>query len=69
MHILVISKILVKHLSSLMTTLRCFHKIQSSPEVDKLLYLIIALLNSSLEKKGYLHICFNGSSFRRLGLI
>ena len=58
--------ILVRHLSFLITDLRCFHKIQSGLDIDKLLHLIMALFNSSLKNEGQFHDCFNGSSFRRL---
>ena len=69
MHILAILAILVRHLSFLMTILRYFYEIKSSVEVDKFLYLVMALLNFSLEKGGYLHICFNKIFSKRLGLI
>ncbi len=35
----------------LMTSLRCFHKILSSLEADKLLYLLMVIVNSSSEKE------------------
>jgi len=38
---------------SLRMTLRCLHDNLSSSSVEKLLQLVIALLNSSLEKKAY----------------
>ena len=38
---------------SLRMTLRCLHDNLSSPSVEKLLQLVIALLNSSLEKEAY----------------
>ena len=65
-HTLAMLTILVRHLSFLITDLRCFHEIQSGPDIDKLLHLTIALLNSSLKNRGQSHDCFNGSSFRRL---
>ena len=40
-----------KHLSSLMTSLRCFHKILSGLEADKLLYLLMAIVNYFFEKE------------------
>ena len=49
MYVLVILTILRRHLSSLITALRCFHEIQSGPGVDELLHLVMALLNSSLK--------------------
>ena len=69
MHILVMLMILIKHLSSLIIALKYFHKIQSSPEVDKLLYLAIVFLNSSLEKSSHSKVCFDRISFNRLELI
>jgi len=65
-HTLAMLMILVRHLSFLMTDLRCFHEIQSGPDMDKLLHLTMTLLNSSLKNGGQSHDCFNGSSFRRL---
>ena len=44
---------LFKHLSFLITSLRYFHKIQSGPEVDELLHLSMAIINSFLEKGYY----------------
>ena len=44
---------LSKHLSFLITSLRYFHKIQSGPEVDELLHLSMAIVNSFLKKEHY----------------
>jgi len=52
---------LLKHLSSLTTHLRYFYDILSGPGADKLLYLLIVILNSSLEKKFYSKYCFDRS--------
>ena len=66
MYILVILVILIKHLLSLVIVLKYFQKIQSSLEVDKLLYLAMALLNSLLEKSIYTKDNFNEISFKIL---
>ena len=65
-HVLAMLMILVKHLSSFMIAFRCFHEVQSSPGVNKLLYLMMVLLNFLLENRGHLHIYFdrNSSKFR-----
>jgi len=42
-----------KHVSSLMTYLRCPYDNLLGPEADKLLHLIIALVNSSSENDDY----------------
>jgi len=60
MHVLMMLIILDRYLSSFRTTLRYLQKIQSEPEVDKLLYLLITFLNSSLEKLGYSFKGFEG---------
>ena len=49
-HTLVILMMLRRHLSSFITAFRYFHEIWSGLEADKLLYLLMALLNSFLEK-------------------
>ena len=59
---LVILTMLLRHFSSLTTAFRCFYKIWSGLEVDKLLHLWTMLLNSSLEKDIYINISFNGIS-------
>ena len=41
-----------KHLMSLITALRCFYKTLSELGVNKLLHLLIALINFSFDKKG-----------------
>jgi len=46
-HVLAMLMILVRYLLSLVTVLKCFYEIQSSLGVNKLLHLIIVLLNSS----------------------
>ena len=66
---LVMFTMLLKHLSSLMTHLRCFHDILSGPEADKLLHLLIAILNSSLKKEFYGKYCFDRSFSNRELLI
>ena len=52
---------LLKHLSSLTTHLRYLYDILSGLGADKLLYLLIVILNSSLEKKFYSKYCFDRS--------
>jgi len=59
---LVMLMMLSKHLSSLMTSLRCFHEILSGPGAEKLLYLLIAIINSFLEKEFHDEYCLDGSS-------
>ena len=51
--VLVMLILLSKYLSSLTTNLKCFYKILSGPEADKLLYLLIAIINYFLEKEFY----------------
>ena len=51
--VLAILMMLSKHLSFLTTSLRCFHEIQSGPEVDELLHLSMAIVNSFLKKEHY----------------
>jgi len=50
---------LIRYLLSLTTALRYFQETWSGPEVDKLLYLSIALLNSSLEKGSHIKVGYN----------
>ena len=52
-YILAILTMFSKHLSSLMTSLRCFHKILSGLGADKLLYLLMAIVNYFFEKELY----------------
>ena len=68
-YILVMLIILTRYLSSLMTALRYFQEMWSSSEVNKLLYLIIALLNFSLEKDDYTKSDFDRISSKILGFI
>jgi len=50
---------LIRYLLFLTTALRYFQETWSGPEVDKLLYLSIALLNSLLEKDSHIKVGFN----------
>jgi len=50
---------LMRHLLSLTTALRCFQETWSGLEVNELLHLSMALLNSLLEKGGYIKVGFN----------
>ena len=52
--------ILFKHLSSLTTSLRCFHKVQSGLGADELLHLSMAIVNSFLEKVFNNKYCLEG---------
>ena len=52
-YILAMLTMFSKHLSSLMTSLRCFHKILSGLGADKLLYLLMAIVNYFFEKELY----------------
>ena len=51
MHMLVILIIFLRHTTFLIYFLRCLHDNLSSSEVDELLYLAIALVSLSSEKK------------------
>jgi len=66
MHVLAILIILRKYLSSLIITLRYFHKIWPRSRENKLLQLWMAFLNSFLKKDSYFMIDFNGISSKRL---
>jgi len=68
-HAFVILMILLRYLSFLINALRCFQEIQFGPGVDKLLHLIMVLLNSSLEKDNQTDIGFNRISSRILRFI
>ena len=57
--ILAMLTMLSKYLLSLMTSLRCFHEILSSLGEDELLYLLIAIVNSFLERKFYDEYCLD----------
>jgi len=59
--ILVILTIFSKYLSYLIISLRCLHKILSSLEAVKLLHLLIAIMNSSLEKGFHIEYDLEGS--------
>ena len=56
-------------LRSLTTAFRYFHEIQFKQEVDELLYLLTALLNSLLEKDIHIDVSFNGISSKTSGFI
>ena len=60
--VLVMLILLSKYLSSPTTNSRYFHKILSGPEADKLLYLLIAIINYFLEKEFHDEYCLNESS-------
>jgi len=49
-HMLVILIIFFKHLMSLIIVLRCFYKTLSELGVNKLLHLLMALINFSFDK-------------------
>ena len=51
------------------TTFKCFHDIWSGSRANKLLHLLIALLNSSLEKGSQSMVGFIGNSFKKLWFI
>ena len=69
MYILAILIIFFKQLISLTTALRCFHKTLLGPGADKLLHLLIALVNSSFKKEGQIDNSFNEISFKIFMLI
>jgi len=54
--------IISKHLSFLMTHLRCFHEILSGLGADELLHLLIVIINSFLEKEFHGECCLDESS-------
>jgi len=62
-HILIILIKFFKYILSLMITLRCFQDILSRLGIDKLLYLVIALLNFSLENRAYIIVGLVGNLF------
>ena len=57
-----------KYMSSLTINLKFFHNILFRPNVDELLYLAIALLNSSVEKGAHSNTNLNKISFKILVL-
>jgi len=69
MHALAILTIFFKQSISLTTALRYFHETLSGPGADKLLYLSIALVNSSFEKEGQVDGGFDGISSKMFILI
>jgi len=69
MHALAILTKFFKHSVFLTTTLRYFYKTISRPRVDELLYLLVALVNSSFEKGGSVNDSFDKSLSKTLVLI
>jgi len=69
MQILAILTMLRRHLLFSIMTFRCFYEIWSVPGENKLLYLLIAFLNSSLEKDSYSMIDLDKVSSNRLRFI
>ena len=69
MHVLTILMKFFKYSAFLTTTLRCFYKILSGPGADKLLYLLMALVNSLFGKEDHVDDSFDGSSPKTLVLI
>ena len=68
-HMLAILTKFFKHVSSLTIILRCFQDILFRPGVNKLLYLVIELLNSSLENRAHVIAGLVGILFNILELI
>ena len=60
--VLAMLTMLSKHSSSLMTSLRYFHEILSGLGEYELLHLLIAIVNSFLERKFHDEYCLNRSS-------
>jgi len=60
---------LFKHISSLMITLKCFQDTLSGPGINKLLHLVIMLLNFSVEKEAHAIVGRVRISFNILELI
>ena len=60
---------LFKHMSSLMIALRYFQDTLSELDVDMLLNLVIALLDSSVKNKAYTNIGLDGNLFKISELI
>jgi len=69
MHVLAILTKFFKHSVFLTTILRYFYKTLSKPRVDELLYLLVALVNSSFEKGDSINNSFDESLFKILVLI
>ena len=65
-HVLAILTILIKHVLSLTIVLRYFYNTLSGLGVDKLLHLVIAFLNSSVEKEGQSKAVLVGILFKIL---
>ena len=57
MHTLAILMNFLRHTTSLTNLLRCFYDSLSGPGVSKLLYFVIALINSSSENELYFVTC------------
>ena len=68
-HVLAMLTKLFRHISSLMIALRCFQDNLSSHGINELLYLAIALLESSVEKGFQIVVCLVGISSNNSGLI
>ena len=56
-------------MSSLMIALRCFQNTLFKLDVDKLLHLVIALLDSSVKNKAHTNINLDGNLFKLSELI
>ena len=69
MHILAILMIFFKQPIYLTTTLRYFYKALSRLRVDKLLHLLMTLVNFSFEKGGQINNSFNRILFKMFILI
>ena len=59
MYVLAILTIFFRYSASLITILICFHKILSGPGIDKLLHLLIVLVNFLYKKRDYSNKRFN----------
>jgi len=67
-HTLAMLTILLRYIVSLIIALKYFHEILSGLGIDELLYLSMALLNSSFEKSGHSNIGFEEISSRTFKL-
>ena len=63
MYVLAMLTMFSKHLLSLSTSLRCFYEILSGSKVDKLLHLLMAIIDFSLKKRFHNEYSLKESSF------
>jgi len=69
MHKLAMLIIFEIHLLFLIRVFKWLYKMWSGSEIDKLLHLLIALVNSVIEKEGYSALGYNRTSFNKYGFV